>query len=137
LFGWGWLKRINRAQYWLALFILVAVNITLSILMHGRALGEWAFLIVCVPRLHDIGRSGWWFGAAILLEIVGGVLGAMSIEPLDLVLGVIVLVEAGLLIWLGAIKGQLDSNRFGEPPLPGLQGWWKQKAPQKVADVFD
>jgi hypothetical protein len=81
--GWGWLKRINRSQYWVLLPLVVAINIGVALLI-GRGIGEWIYLIVCVPRLHDIGRSAWWFAVWVLLEVVAGALAALSVVPVDL-----------------------------------------------------
>jgi uncharacterized membrane protein YhaH (DUF805 family) len=53
-------------------------------------------LAVMVRRLHDTGRSGWWYWIA-LIPLVGAIL---------------------LLVWF-ASKGTTGSNEYGEDPLGG------------------
>lgn len=47
-----------------------------------------------VKRLHDLGRSGWWY-----------------------LLTLIPLVNVGFVIWIGAFKGLRDPNQYGYNPL--------------------
>lgn len=51
---------------------------------------------VMVRRLHDTGRSGWWYWIA-LIPLVGAIL---------------------LIVWF-ATKGTTGSNQYGEDPLGG------------------
>jgi uncharacterized membrane protein YhaH (DUF805 family) len=53
-------------------------------------------LAVMVRRLHDTGRSGWWYWIA-LIPLVGAIL---------------------LLVWF-ATKGTTGGNQYGEDPLGG------------------
>lgn len=47
-----------------------------------------------VKRLHDLGRSGWWY-----------------------LLTLIPLINVGFVIWIGAIKGFNGLNHYGQDPL--------------------
>jgi uncharacterized membrane protein YhaH (DUF805 family) len=53
-------------------------------------------LSVMVRRLHDTGRSGWWYWI-VLIPLVGAIL---------------------LIVWF-ATKGTTGSNEYGEDPLGG------------------
>jgi uncharacterized membrane protein YhaH (DUF805 family) len=86
------------------------------------AVSEVVLLFLCVPRLHDIGLSGWWFGGALLLEIavVAASFILLPLAQAPIPIGIFVLVAAVALIWLGTKPGEPGANRFGEPPSPGL-----------------
>jgi uncharacterized membrane protein YhaH (DUF805 family) len=70
-----------------------------------------------IPRLHDIGRSGWW-AVGVLAFVAGAVaaastVGALMVPPMRY-LGV--RLEAALILWLGVAEGEAVENRFGPPP---------------------
>jgi len=75
-----------------------------------------------VPRLHDIGRSGWWVGAAILGEIavIAAAFAFLPLEGVPIVLGIYGLLAIVWLVVLGIIPGESTANRFGKPTAPGL-----------------
>ncbi|QGZ93461.1 DUF805 domain-containing protein [Terricaulis silvestris] len=116
--------RMNRAMFWLCVVIIVALYVVLNFYFQRRTpVSEVVLVILCVPRLHDIGRSGWLVLAPLALEI-GAVIAAFSLLPRDSalpVLGIVTLIIAGLIIWLGCIPGDPASNRFGDPPAPGIK----------------
>ena len=102
-----WNGRALRSEYWyFYLFVILGV-IVASIL--DAVTGLFIFtalfylavllpmLFVSVRRLHDVGRSGWWF--------------LISLIPL-----------AGLLLlyWM-IIEGDKGDNAFGPHPLSGAQ----------------
>ena len=91
--------RINRARYWLALLVFLVLDIVLGLV--GWVLGNAvAFQIlssvvnlavfisgiaVCIKRLHDRDRSGWWlmlfyFGTFVFV-LMGGFLFWASPTP--------------------------------------------------------
>jgi uncharacterized membrane protein YhaH (DUF805 family) len=91
------------------------------------AVPEFMLFAIAVPRLHDIGRTGWWAGGAFILELVlaGAMLVAatqhlISLDTMMAIFGIFTLVVAGLLIYLGTMPGDVADNRFGEPPRAGL-----------------
>jgi Protein of unknown function (DUF805) len=74
--GFGWLQgRMNRAQYWLCLAAVAAVYaVLLSLPTSGHvSISEVVLASVCIPRLHDIGLSGWVAAGDIAVEIVGAI----------------------------------------------------------------
>jgi uncharacterized membrane protein YhaH (DUF805 family) len=123
--------RLNRALYWLCLAIIVALLVAVNMLSSQPVhIGEAVLMFICVPRLHDIGRSGWWIAAPLALEVGGAIVAVLYLpENIDAVIGLIALVIIGLLIWLGAVPGEATANRFGDPPAPGLQ--FKPSAPAR------
>jgi len=119
--------RINRPTYLLMLAIFVAAYaVILSLMPKPPAIAEVTALLIAIPRLHDIGKSGWWAGAAILGEIVV-VIGALMLATgnggADFILmagGLYVFVILALMIVLGCIRGQEGVNKYGEAPPPGV-----------------
>lgn len=121
--------RTNRANYWAALGVVATLLIGLSLITHETVpVQEFVLVFICVPRLHDIGRSGWWVAAPIAFEVIATIaaLTLLSEEMAGVVLGGMTLVLAGLLTWLGAVPGERQANRFGEPPIRGVQ-WGRRK----------
>ncbi len=118
-----WSGRINRATYWVWLGLILGLYRLFNLLSSKHtAVSEVVLILVCVPRLHDIGKSGWWAGGFFLAEIVIAVISFATL-PLKLAtvpLGLFVVIVAGLMIWLGAIAGDPLANRFGEPPARGV-----------------
>ena len=115
--------RLNRAGYWLAFGIITLGLVVLQIVgARHAAISEVVLAILCVPRLHDIGRSGWFVLIGIAIEAAGLAIGFafFPVAQVPAVLGAAMLVIIGLLIWLGTIPGEADANRWGEPPAPGL-----------------
>ncbi len=116
--------RTNRATYWTAIAVIAALMIAAT-LWAGKPpqVGEIVLIFVGVPRLHDIGKSGWLVLWPLGLELVGGI-GAIIFLPRETalqVVGLVMLIIAGLMIWLGCIPGQGSENRFGPPPASGIQ----------------
>lgn len=119
--------RTNRATYLCGL-AFVAIMVVLLVLFDpdGRMPLEIVLVFLCVPRLHDIGRSGWYVLAFVLVEIVGLVV-ALTTLPLESAVSGLWWVTAvwiALALGLGFIPGESSANRFGEPPAPGIQ-WGK------------
>ncbi|MCX7359333.1 MAG: DUF805 domain-containing protein [Alphaproteobacteria bacterium] len=115
--------RINRAMYWLCVGVIVVLYVASNLLLERSVpVSEVILVILCVPRLHDIGLSGWLVVAPLALEICA-VIAAFSLLPQEQALaagGLVTLIIAALVIWLGIIPGNAAANRFGEPPQPGL-----------------
>ncbi len=84
--------RINRAKYWLALLVFLVADIVLELV--GWALVDGvtfqvlssvvnlavfiATIAVCIKRLHDRDRSGWWlmlfYAGPFVFVLIGGFL---------------------------------------------------------------
>lgn len=115
--------RINRTTYWLMLVIALALAALLGRFgPAATAASVVLFLYVSVPRLHDIGRSGWIAVAVLVPEIVIGIAVGLLVPAPDrpAILGVIGMVVLGLQAILGCIPGNLAPNRWGKPPAKGL-----------------
>jgi uncharacterized membrane protein YhaH (DUF805 family) len=125
-----WLKgRMNRASYLPLLGLSLAFCVALVTLQKRGGFSEIILVMLAVPRLHDIGKSGWWAGGFFLAEVIITLI-SVWLLPLDaatIPLGLFVIVVFGLLIWLGTVPGQAGTNRYGESPAPGFsRGWWKK-----------
>lgn len=68
----GFRGRASRSEFWI--FLLVSTLVTLTLLIMDALLNTERFiaslyhlavtlptLAVCIRRLHDTGRSGWWY----------------------------------------------------------------------------
>jgi uncharacterized membrane protein YhaH (DUF805 family) len=115
--------RLNRATYWLVLGLVLLAAAVLEVVFHQRTmLIEGLLVVVCVPRLQDIGRPGWWAFGPFLFAALGTIEG-IELLPIKafmaLNLGIDLAIGA-LLIWLGAMPGQARANEYGEPPAPGV-----------------
>src|ERR1700733_11081035 len=63
--------RINRATYWVCLAVIAALFAAIIAFTDKRVpYGEIVLIVLCVPRLHEVGRSGWWVGGVLIAEIV-------------------------------------------------------------------
>ncbi len=101
--------RARRKEYWMFTLFNGIISLVLSILgavvpmlyalsiIYSLAVFIPS-LAVCVRRLHDVDKSGWWF-LIIFVPIVGGIL---------------------LLVW-DCTEGTRGSNQFGEDP-KGAEG---------------
>ncbi len=123
--------RMNRATYW-AIFVPVVVlyGLLLTFAEHPPGIAEGIIIVLGVPRLHDLGASGWWMAAPIGIEIAA-LVGAAILLPIGdilIVAGVIVLGMTVMMIVLGLIPGQPGANAYGEPPASGVAFIPKPKA---------
>ena len=73
---------------------------------------------MCVPRLHDLGKSGWWVLIPIGIELIAIVvaIAVFSPEGAYVVFSAVFLAVASFIVVLGLIPGQPHANRFGDPP---------------------
>ena len=111
--------RFNRATYWLCLCIIVgAVVIMAEFGIRPPRIGEAMLVLMCVPRLHDLGKSGWWVLIPIGIELTAIVvaIAVFSTEGAYVVFSAVFLAVAGFIVVLGLIPGQPTANRFGDPP---------------------
>jgi uncharacterized membrane protein YhaH (DUF805 family) len=99
--------RARRTEYWM--FFLVNLIVSIGVTLVGRAIGFHALsalyglalllpgLAVGVRRLHDTGRSGWWW-LVTLIPLAGAV----------------------WLIVLLALPGDQGANQYGVDPKAGV-----------------
>ena len=112
------------ALLWLA---DIEVDRTATYLMNAPLF--WIGTTVCIKRLHDVGRSGWWLPGAFAVWFVfacvigvlcGMMLPADSLEAGQLgflfMFGVVTLPLFGALIWLHTAPSIGHSYRFGPEP---------------------
>ncbi|QHW32962.1 DUF805 domain-containing protein [Paenibacillus rhizovicinus] len=75
--------RARRTEYWMYILISFVVSIILAIIdaiLGADRLLSWLYSLavllpslgVVVRRLHDIGRSGWWY-LIILIPVIGAI----------------------------------------------------------------
>jgi uncharacterized membrane protein YhaH (DUF805 family) len=115
--------RMNRAVFWLCLVMMLVIAVVARLVFNtGHGLSEGILVVFCIPRLHDVGRSGWHvlWGVGVELIVMGLGLAFLPLVLFPLAAGVATLLVLGLLIVLGCLKGDPAANRFGEPPPPGL-----------------
>ena len=116
--------RTNRATYWLSLGLLVAIlGLLYATVGTPPQLNEAVLILLAIPRLHDIGRTGGIAGGVFAIDIALVLALGFSIRDEALRLeayGVLNLAIMALLIWLGAIRGDPNANYFGAPPAPGI-----------------
>jgi uncharacterized membrane protein YhaH (DUF805 family) len=121
-------ERINRATYWVWLIPLIVVVVAIAVInvfiaMSAPGLSirgaEWLFLLAFVPRLHDVGRSGWWGAGVIFGNEITSELTLHRLVPMTVGSAVIWLTVA-LAVYLGAQSGRGTSNIFGDPPPAGV-----------------
>lgn len=122
--------------------LLLTLLCTLGVLAFAVYLGIANFA-VATRRLHDIGRSGWWYGATLIFGVVwgvwlvvkmAGIISGMNLDNVDVesdafaftlikeMLGVIVIpyiIYIGysilLLVWY-CKDSQPGANKYGENP---------------------
>jgi uncharacterized membrane protein YhaH (DUF805 family) len=96
--------------------------------------GEIVLVVLCVPRLHDIGQPGWWVGGAIIAEIavLATAFAALAPDAAMVVMGLFVLLILVGLVVLGALPGQKGTNKYGAEPAPGLSFGRANEQPEKV-----
>ena len=125
--------RINRAKYWIAAAVYIAVSIVAVIL--GLTVGMGTIFFVCLAilyipmivssiavglkRLHDRDKSGWWlwlfYAGPSVLSGIGKTAGDTPF--------VFSLAGFAISIWafveLGCLRGTAGPNRYGPDPLAG------------------
>jgi uncharacterized membrane protein YhaH (DUF805 family) len=118
---------MNRPSYALLLALLVAAYIVMiGVIKIQRPPGAEVFiLLITVPRLHDVGRSGWWLLALLAAEIIAVMIGwPHGTDGILMAGGIVVLCSLFLLVILALVPGQPHANKWGDPPRPGIS--WKR-----------
>jgi len=108
-------RRTNRATFWASLAIL-ALALVLFRWLHAPAgvAAALGLLVIAVPRLHDLGYSGWWAGG-VLLALTGALLAAAFHSEMVAThaAGGIILLLIAAALWLGIMPGEKKENRWG------------------------
>jgi uncharacterized membrane protein YhaH (DUF805 family) len=130
--------RINRARYWIAVLVFVAINVVFGALTYlgsgGTAVrGINAVVTVAVmisgiaviiKRLHDRNKSGWYVLLFMIAPMVllgaSLLIGTMSTGS-DIVATAFWLIAVVISIWsfveLGCLRGTIGRNKYGSDPL--------------------
>jgi uncharacterized membrane protein YhaH (DUF805 family) len=127
----GFSGRTNRAKYWIAACIYLAVTLIAGLLFFILGLGVLFYIVVAalylamvisgiavgIKRLHDRDKSGWWL---LLFYVAPGILGGIGAAVgnwhwlFDVPSGAISL---WALIELGFLRGTSGPNQYGPDPL--------------------
>ncbi|MCR5877164.1 DUF805 domain-containing protein [Phenylobacterium sp. J367] len=113
--------RANRKEYWLYFAVLFAAILALDQVGLEVAGGGLVgcLVVVWIPRLHDLGRSGWWSPAILLAQLALGLIAYLTVGETTGGTVARILVTFVPIIVLGIIPGESQENRFGPPPQPG------------------
>src|SRR3569833_1560313 len=103
-------QRMNRASYWLCIKIMVIGSaFIVAVLKDKPRVSEGLLHFLFIPRLHDLGRSGWWSLLPIVIEI-GLIAGFFAIGQPVLGAGLATLAMALCIMVLGVLPGQRTPN---------------------------
>ncbi|MDB5465739.1 MAG: hypothetical protein JWQ46_501 [Phenylobacterium sp.] len=113
----SWLGgRAGRREYWFLVAMIFALGFALSFVPGLRSANSALTVVLALVqarRIHDFGRTGWW---ALLAAVApAAALPLMMVTSLEAALGVGLLLELALIVWIGVIPGDADENRFGPP----------------------
>jgi uncharacterized membrane protein YhaH (DUF805 family) len=114
--------RLNRALYWSVFSLLFLLVLVMRFVFGLQATLSLAGLIcIAIPRLHDIGRTGWLVAIPMGLELAMGWLVPGTPDHAQLLaLNAVSLLVLSSVVWLGSVRGQPETNRFGPPPPSGI-----------------
>jgi uncharacterized membrane protein YhaH (DUF805 family) len=120
--------RLGRGMYWFLLGITASIYLwawiylSINMIRANHITGNAFILVVlCVPRLHDMGKSGWFvlfLGVPVLLAAMVGP--SFSPEGQNAITLLMQSAIAGFVILLGIVRGDPKPNRWGAPPDLGL-----------------
>lgn len=148
--GFDWQKlmlsfdgRIRRSHFWVAWLIILGANVVLSWIPLLNLLTIaliWPFVAICVKRLHDMGRPGWFaavpWAASFVLTVIGFMMVGASIfaahgsdgyngnpaaffalmGPGIGAFGLASLIWIAFILWIGLVEGQPGENQYGPNP---------------------
>jgi uncharacterized membrane protein YhaH (DUF805 family) len=111
------------------LFWLFGHEMTREISLALNAPLFWIGTTICIKRLHDTGRRGWWLPAAFIVWLMAAMIVSTVVtmvlpsEAMDdgqpaylAVIAAITLPAFAALIWLHTASSELHANRFGPVP---------------------
>lgn len=116
--------RSDRRQYWACLLIVAfalwnvprgmgndPVILGLSLVSLGFALVVWPLTVA--RRLHDFGRTGWWFLAPVAVGSLAPFAARLGVQASDWLAPAI---NLSFHLLVGIVPGDEKDNRFGPPP---------------------
>ena len=138
------ITRVKRSAFWASVFFfiipyLLCVELVkdgynpnstrgfyLKIFGYVQMFTYGYFIKTSIRRLHDIGRSGWFIFPSALLTIAASVLYVVCLfcksdNPVVGYTGIVgwaaIIVNLGMVAWLGFTKGVRGPNKYGPDPL--------------------
>ncbi|MDP3801335.1 MAG: DUF805 domain-containing protein [Phenylobacterium sp.] len=145
-FGWALFSfegRLRRSHFWISWVILFFGGFVVGLIPFiGQLIGLiliWPNIAIQVKRLHDMGKTGWWVLAPFAANIVGivlivvtmGMSAVMNAEALERedpaavlammgpmlgIVGLLILINLGFLLWIGIVDTQPGRNQYGRNP---------------------
>ena len=126
--------RIGRRDLLLCASIMLGIEILIMlpsiemIAFPAKGLALWIVMAAIIKRLHDLGKSGWWFPAGLgglcmftALLAMGFMVtaGSDAFVPgtagYTALMGLIMLPAIGMMLGLHLIHGDMAANRYGAP----------------------
>lgn len=130
-FFFGFKGQIGRAKYWLLMLFWAAVMFSTGpiliqlvdqesaplqsvVLFALFALLSISIMSMVVRRLHDLGKSGWWYVLYILVPKTGIALSSANPETdtQTAVLAVAGIIALWAFLDLGFIRGKMGDNKY-------------------------
>ena len=135
--------RTRRSHFWIGWLICLGIGVVAGwIPLVGFIISIgliWTNLAITVKRLHDMGLSGWVAVVPVVANIVGFIMmfvslgasffmNATALEnedpaailallgPIFGILGLMLLVNFGFLLWTGLVDSKPGSNKYGSNP---------------------
>ena len=135
--------RTRRSHFWIGWLICLGAGVVAGwIPLIGFFISIaliWPNLAITVKRLHDLGLSGWIAAVPFVANIIGFIMIFVSvgasvfmnatalenedpaailalIGPAIGILGLLLLVNFGFLLWVGLVDGKPGSNKYGSNP---------------------
>jgi len=135
--------RLRRSHFWIGWLICLGIGVVagwIPLIGFIISLGLiWPNLAITVKRLHDMGLTGWLAAIPFVANIVGVVMMFVSvgasvfmnaaalenedpaaimalIGPMFGIIGILVLVNLGFLLWIGLTEGKPGPNKYGPNP---------------------
>lgn len=135
--------RLRRSHFWIGWLICLGIGVVAGwIPLIGIVISIgliWPNLAITVKRLHDMGLSGWLAAIPFVANVVGFIMMFASvgasvflnlaglenedpaailavIGPVFGILGILLLVNLGFLLWVGLTEGKPGPNKYGPNP---------------------
>ena len=119
--------RINRSVYWLWLAGAAALYVVGSLITYYLSIYAFVLTILFVPRLHDLGRSGYYAALPALIG-TGCLVPAFAFDNPDIFRYISATSITIFALILGILPGQSAMNRWGEKPKAWLGGSVRRQA---------
>lgn len=132
--------RSRRSEFWWTYLAVFIVSLFTSWIPFIGSLISFVLAILMIPlafrRLHDTGRSGWWYGAGLILSVVSAVIFTTNLlstgmyvdtedlaevlawvfSPINIFLFLVNLAYTIVLIVFYCQDSHPEPNKYGESP---------------------